>query len=122
MLFKELYRKYKADEARKKFMFAENNSVETAPSSPASSSGSERESQYFDFTQLKKVYDELDGLTAHIDQLKKSICLLRKNSDAESEIYYQASLVRAFENERNAYSLQELNEPYASPTKNSIIT
>ena len=120
MMFKDLYRKYKADEARKKFIFIDDQSIETASSSPASSS--ERESQYFDFDQLKKIYAELDGLTAHIDQLKKSIGVLKSNGHAQEKINYQTSLMHAFEQERNAFSLQELNEPYVTPTKNSIIT
>lgn len=120
MLFKNIYRKYKADEARKKSITSEGKSVLTAPNSPTSSSGSERESQYFDFKQLNKVYAELESMTAQINQLKESIKILQRSDGDKGQIQFQASLVRAFEQERNDLSLRELSESYVPPTRNSF--
>jgi len=120
MLFKNSYRKYKADEARKKSTASEGQAVFTAPNSPDSSSGSERESQYFDFKQLNKIYAELENMTVQINQLKESIQILQRSDGDKGQIQFQASLVREFEHERNDLSLRELNEPYVPPTRNSF--
>lgn len=112
MLFKDLYRKYKAEEARKKKALGNEVSQKTQHYLSDEASSGDRDSRYFELKELSSIYQELDQLNTQINQLKESIKILQRSHGDKGQMHFQTSLVRAFEQERHDLSMRELNEPF----------
>lgn len=112
MLFKNSYRQVERYRLKNKLKASSQNGGHSIDSSPATSSEDGRGCHYVEFEQVKKIQDELDRLTSHINSLKANVAALAGSNGSQYEMSFKESIANAYDKERFELSEREFGQPF----------